>query len=199
MGSSGGAPFKRLGAETPGRSFGPGAIATPANLVTLLRVAMAPVMAVLILDYGANWGVWAAWTAVSVSDTLDGYLARKHGTTRSGAFLDPLADKALALGALGALVVRGSVWWLPVALVAGRELFISLYRSVLGRRGVSVPAKGLAKLKTWTQDSVVGFALMPPVAHRPDLLIVPTVMWLAVALTLWTGVGYLRRPAGAVG
>ena len=187
------------GTATPGRarSFGPGAIATPANLVTLIRIAMAPVMVILIVRFGANWLVWGLWAGVSVSDSLDGYLARRQGTTRSGAFLDPLADKALALGALAALVVRGTVWWLPVVLIATRELVISLYRSVLGRRGVSVPAQGLAKLKTWAQDSVVGFALMPPIASHPGLLVVPVVLWVSVALTLWTGVGYLRRPAPA--
>ena len=66
------------------------------------------------------------------SDGIDGFLARRHGTTRSGAFLDPLADKVLVLGAMFTLVGRGVFPIVPVAIIAAREVAISLYRTFAG-------------------------------------------------------------------
>ena len=116
----------------------------------------------MIVDDGAVVaGARRCGSCCAVTDGVDGYLARRHGTTRSGAFLDPLADKVLVLGAMVALVAKGVFWWLPVALIAVREVGISAYRSLLGRRGISVPARGLAKVKTVVQEVAVGFALLP--------------------------------------
>ena len=93
------------------------------------------------------------------TDFLDGWVARRQGATTSGAFLDPLADKVLVIGALAALASVDLCSWLPVVLIAARELVISLYRSALARRGVSVPARPLAKLKTAFQDVAIGLIL----------------------------------------
>src|SRR5688572_14483476 len=142
-------------------TFGPSALATPANAVTLVRILVLPLLVVLILDDGAEWPALALWVVLAGSDLFDGWLARRHGTTRSGAFLDPLADKFLVLGAMAALVAEDVFWWLPVALMATRELVISAYRLVVGRHGVSVPARSGAKVKTVVQDFAVGFALLP--------------------------------------
>ena len=65
-------------------------------------------------------------------------VVRKHGTTRSGAFLDPLADKVLVLGASWALVASGTFWWLPVLLITVREIGISAFRSWYARHGIAV-------------------------------------------------------------
>ena len=68
------------------------------------------------------------------------------------------------LGALFALVAKGIVWWLPVALIAVREIAMSVYRSVVGRHGVSIPARNTAKFKTLLQDIAIGLCLAPPLA-----------------------------------
>ena len=81
-------------------SYGPSAIATPANYVTMLRILVSPLLFAMISDNPSGWLVWALWTALALTDGVDGWIARRHGTTRSGAFLDPLADKVLVLGAL---------------------------------------------------------------------------------------------------
>src|SRR5215207_8862704 len=96
-------------------TFGPTALVTPANVLTLTRVALTPVLLVLIVGAGPSIPVLALWIALAVTDGVDGYLARRHGTTRSGAFLDPLADKFLVLGAMACLAVQDVFWWLPVA------------------------------------------------------------------------------------
>ena len=71
------------------------------------------------------------WAALAGSDFVDGWLARRQGPSASGAFLDPLADKFLVLGALAAMAALGQVTWVPVALLAIREVVITSYR----RRG----------------------------------------------------------------
>ena len=79
----------------------PNAIATWANAVTVGRILVSPLMFVVIPDDKAgSWIAFALWFLLCVSDGIDGYLARRHGATRSGAFLDPLADKVLVLGAM---------------------------------------------------------------------------------------------------
>ena len=103
-------------------TYGPSALRTPANGVTIARLLASPGLFVLIADHGASWGVFALWTGLALTDGLDGWIARRQGTTRSGAFLDPLADKVLVLGAMIMLVAIGTFWWLPVALIAVREV-----------------------------------------------------------------------------
>lgn len=181
------------------RNFGPTALATPANAVTVGRLVFSPVLFVLIARSNDSWPALVLWIALAVTDGVDGWLARRHGATHSGAFLDPLADKALVLGALAALVVRGRFWWVPVALIAARELGMSAYRAWAGRRGVSVPARPLAKTKTVVQEVAVGFALLPLTAGAgwPAT----TLLWVAVVLTVWSGLQYVvdaQRAASAV-
>lgn len=179
--------------------FESSALATPANAITVVRILAAPVMLLLILDLKISWIAAAAWLAVSSTDFLDGWVARRQGATTSGAFLDPLADKVLILGALASLSAIGLISWLPVVLIAGREVVISAYRSVVARRGVSVPARPMAKMKTAAQDAAVGFILMPATGAH-DLWVGQTILWVSVALALISGMQYLldaRRPAGA--
>jgi CDP-diacylglycerol--glycerol-3-phosphate 3-phosphatidyltransferase len=170
--------------------FGPSALVTPANGVTVGRLAATPLLLVLILHFGTSWVALGAWALLAGTDGLDGWLARRHGTTTSGAFLDPLADKVLVLGALVALVDKGRFWWFPVGLIAVREVGISVYRSRMGRQGVSVPARPSAKAKTVLQDVAVGFALLPATGRRHPA-VATTVLWIAVVFALASGVQYL--------
>src|SRR5690606_30789734 len=102
-------------------------------------------------SYGTSWAAFAIGLFVAISDNLDGKLARRQGTTRAGAFLDPLADKIVVLGVMVCLVRVDRYWWVPVALVTGRELGISVWRTYWARRGVSIPARRSAKYKTLVQ------------------------------------------------
>ena len=120
--------------------FGPSALATPANAVTVARLLATPALLAVLLHRPDSWVALGLWVVLAGSDGVDGWVARRQGSTRSGAFLDPLADKVLVLGALAALVVKHRFWWLPVALVGLRELAISGYRYYAARRGVSAPA-----------------------------------------------------------
>jgi CDP-diacylglycerol---glycerol-3-phosphate 3-phosphatidyltransferase len=173
-----------------GTSFGPSALATPANAITIGRLVLSPPLWALIVVSGPSYLALGLWILLAATDGLDGWVARRMGTTRSGAFLDPLADKALVLGAMWAIVAADGFWWLPVLLITVRELGISGFRSYWGRRGLAVPASFWAKVKTVVQDVAVGWALLPPVAEHATW-IVNVSLWLAVALTLFTGAQYL--------
>ena len=173
----------------PGFTFGPSALVTPANAVTVARLLAAPVYVVMLVVWGASWINVIVGIILAGSDGLDGYMARRHGTTRSGAFLDPLADKACVLGAFFTLAAQGHLPWLPVILITIREIGMQLYRSWVGRRGVSIPARKSAKLKTLVQDFAIGTVIIPPLAHQHSLQL--AMIWFACALTLYTGAEYL--------
>ena len=162
-------------------------------MVTVGRVLASPFLFAMIPDERVgSWVALAVWVVLCGSDGFDGYLARKHGITRSGAFLDPLADKILVLGAMFTLVSRGVFWLLPVIIIATREIIVSLYRVFVGSKGVSMPASKLAKVKTFSQQLAVGFALAPITINDATWTFV-VCMWVAVALTLLSAGQYAWR------
>lgn len=170
--------------------YGPDALATPANFVTVIRLLVAPILFAMIVEGVATWTNWALWTVLSLTDGVDGYIARRHGTTRSGAFLDPLADKVLVIGAMFALVAADAFPLVPVLVITAREFAISLFRVHLGRQGLAVPARPTAKVKTLLQTLAVGAALMPWLA--PFSWIANALLWAAVFMAVFSGYQYLR-------
>ena len=174
-----------------GSTYGPGAILTPANAVTLLRIAFAPVAFVMMLEAPdqSSWPLLVVWFLLSTSDLLDGTLARRYGSTRSGAFLDPLADKLLAIGGIGIMCWEGRFSWIPFGLIVIREVVISLFRARYVRRGLAVPASRLAKYKTLLQLGAVGWITLPPTNDIEWLA--TTTLWLGVIAGLVSGGQYL--------
>lgn len=169
--------------------FGPDAIRTPANVVTICRLLFTIPVLMMVLDGepgSESWTTFTGWFVLWITDWLDGWLARRDGTTRSGAFLDPLADKILVLGGFIALAIRGDFAWVPVAIVVAREVIVSVYRTLEGRRGVSMPARKLGKWKANVQFFAVAAVLFPPTAdvgwfHDVSL-------WAAVVITVVSAV-----------
>ncbi len=167
------------------RRYGDEAIATPANMVTIARLVLAVPTLLLIIDQGSSWLTVSLWFVLTTTDGLDGWLARRDGTTRSGAFLDPLADKFLVLGGFFALGINGDFSWAAVLIVTVREVGVSLYRSYAARHGISLPARRLGKWKAFFQFLAVGVVLLPPTyewATFHDIL-----LWWAVGLSVVSG------------
>lgn len=173
------------------RRFGPTALATPANAVTIGRLVLGVPFLVFVAAAGASWPAVVGWIILSISDWYDGYLARRGGITRSGAYLDPLADKVITVGGFVALAIDGVYHWIPVTLIAAREATVSVHRSLMGRRGVSVPARTLGKYKTVIQLVAVGWALLP--LTEDATVLIQGFLWLAVVLTLLSGIDVLFR------
>ncbi len=162
-----------------------------ANAITATRILLAPLVFLAIPEDGAgSWWAFGLWFVLCASDGIDGYIARRRGPTAVGAFLDPLADKVLVLGAMFTLVAHDIFWFLPVVVIAGRELLISGYRIVKSGRGISVPASQLGKYKTVIQQFAVAFALFPPTALDATWTWL-WLLWIAVVLTLVSGAQYL--------
>jgi len=174
-------------------------IASWANAITTARLLLSPVMFWAIPNHPRGaWIAFTLWFVLCFSDGIDGYVARRRGPTPAGAFLDPLADKVLILGAMFTLVSTGVFWVVPVIIIAARELIISVYRVIVSGKGVSVPASQLAKYKTFAQQLAVGFALLPWTALDATWLW-KGLLWAAVVLALVSGAQYLyyaRNPQG---
>lgn len=165
------------------------------NVVTFLRAALVPPLLVLLSVArdvpAARWWALAVFLLAALTDTLDGWAARRwHGVTPFGAMADPLADKLLIVGALVSLALVGDAPWWVVAVVAVREAGVTALRVVVVRRsGVVVPASPWGKVKTVAQMVAIGVAILPGAAAGPVTLL----YGVAVALTVGSGVDYVVR------
>src|SRR5512145_872955 len=144
------------------------------NIITLVRIGLTPVIALLpfIQGYWPKVLAFVIFCAAAISDTVDGYLARKHNqVSELGQFLDPIADKLLLFATLipifwmtrhpTILVDYRIKWWgsLPVwvaLLLVGREVLITVFRFFAKRRGVVIPAVGAGKAKAVVQNIFIG-------------------------------------------
>jgi CDP-diacylglycerol---glycerol-3-phosphate 3-phosphatidyltransferase len=157
----------------------------------MTRIVATPLLILVVLWATPSWGALLLWAALAFSDFADGWLARRRGPSASGAFLDPLADKFLVLGALAAMVAIGDVSWAPVALLGGREAVITSYRVIVARHGVSVPARVVAKAKTLVEFLTVGLVLLPDRSWSSRLTVAHLALWVAVILAWASAVQYL--------
>jgi CDP-diacylglycerol--glycerol-3-phosphate 3-phosphatidyltransferase len=177
---------------TNDRTYGESALLTPANMMTAFRIVIAPVFVYLIVVDRISWWTSIVGMSAAASDYFDGIVARRHGTTRSGAFLDPLADKIIVLGALYALIIARphglKSFIIPAVLITLREIWMSVFRARAAKRGISIPASKLAKWKTFIQDWAIAFCVLPITAHHTWLGV--ATIWVAVVLTLYTGWKY---------
>jgi CDP-diacylglycerol--glycerol-3-phosphate 3-phosphatidyltransferase len=168
------------------------AIQVTPNWLTVFRIALIPTGVWAIFHSPSAMWQGIAWTiffVLGMTDILDGYWARKSGlTTPLGAFLDPVADKALIGSAMISLAILDRFPWWIVFVILFREIGITIFRLAVIRDGV-IPASKGGKVKTLTQNFGVGFYILP----LPDLLypLRDSLMAVAVVLTIWTGVNYL--------
>lgn len=167
-----------------------------ANVLTMSRLVLVPVFLYLLFaeDGRSHWWRLAAFgvfAVASVTDHVDGNLARKHGLiTDFGKIADPIADKALTGAALVGLSLLGELpWWITV-VIAVRELGVTLLRFWVIRHGV-IPASRGGKAKTLVQIVAIGLYLLPLPANLE--LIAVVAMYAAVVLTVVTGVDYVVR------
>jgi len=166
------------------------------NVLTLIRVAMIPVL-VLIAYSHYPWRYWAAaivFAIAAITDWFDGYLARAlNQTSAFGRFLDPVADKLMVAAALVILVqLHPRVWMvMPAIVIISREITISALRewmAELGKRA-SVAVSYVGKLKTAAQMVSINVLLV----HLPALdTLGYWLLYVAAVLTIWSMLVYLR-------
>ena len=165
-----------------------------ANKLTLLRVVMIPAfLLVLYLDVpGASYWALAIFVAASLTDTLDGYIARHYNqVTDFGKFMDPLADKCLVVAAMLWFVEIGQMPAWAVLIVVIREFAVSGLRMVAADKGRVIAAGWSGKVKTAsTMAAIVIMLLMnEPWMPVPDVLNFLCVVVIVVT-TLYSGVEY---------
>src|ERR1700745_3069587 len=187
------------------------------NALTILRIVLVPVFAVAFVMPGdlARLIAFGVFVIAGVSDWLDGFAARKlKAGSDFGRMLDPIADKVLVAGALMMLVAEGTftgyntapgmlslVKLVPALIILTREILVSGLREFLAGTRVSVPVTAIAKFKTAVQMMAIGAMILTPLA---DVLApgVPAItyaaiayilLWVAAALTVYTGVIYFKN------
>jgi CDP-diacylglycerol--glycerol-3-phosphate 3-phosphatidyltransferase len=152
-----------------------------ANALTVLRLLLVPVFVVLLLAGGTGWraGALAVFLIASVTDLLDGRIARQRGLiTDFGKIADPIADKALTGAALVTLSAQGELAWWVTAVILARELGVTALRFWVIRHGVIAASRG-GKIKTLLQVLAIALYIVP----GPPGIVRAAVMGLAVVVT----------------
>lgn len=191
------------------RANGDGArgIWTPANVVTVARIVLVPLWLLAAELAGARaegaasgpaLAVFAFFVVLSLTDKLDGYLARsRHEVTTFGKFLDPIADKLVVVVALCYLLEAGSVSSWVLLVVVAREFLVSGLRMVVASKGVVVAASNLGKWKTaTTMVSISAILLARGLVGAPAAFFWwfgQALLVVAVVLTAWSGVDYFVK------
>ena len=173
---------------------------TLANQLTLLRVALIPVL-VLVFFLPYKWSYVASaviFSLAAITDWLDGYIARKmNQSTPFGAFLDPVADKLMVATALVLLVgLHQNAWFtIAAAIIIGREIAVSALREWMAGLGLrsSVAVSFIGKVKTTAQMAAIIVLLAFDVREYPVMETIGYILlYTAAALTLWSMFIYLR-------
>lgn len=178
------------------------------NILTYARIAAVPLVGLCFFIEGklqssdfARWTALGIFIAASITDFLDGYLARIwKQTSNIGQMLDPIADKLLVATCLLLLAadtertIAGWSLWAAIIILC-REILVSGLREYLASLKVSVPVTRLAKWKTTIQMFAIGFLLAGPAGDK----VLPytteigiTLLWISALVTLYTGYDYFR-------
>ncbi len=177
-------------------------LTTLPNVLTYGRIAAVPLMAacfLLLEGDRAHWAALAVFAIASLTDWLDGYLARVLAQQSTlGRMLDPIADKLLVGTALLLLVNDGTIDYITIwaaIIILSREILVSGLREYLAELNVKVHVTRLAKWKTSLQMLALGVLLAGPAGDKifPWVSLTGTMLlWAAALLTLWTGYDYLK-------
>lgn len=171
------------------------------NKLTLLRVCLVPVfMALFYMELYIP--ALAVFAAASITDTFDGYLARKYNLiTNFGKFLDPLADKVLVIAALCCFTENGLMSSIPLIIIVSREFMVSGLRLIAAGDGVVVAAGIWGKLKTaFTMVTIIVMLLYEFISENMNAsaiidfgyIFVQVLIWISTLLTVISGAVYLK-------
>ncbi len=165
------------------------------NKLTMLRIALIPIFVILLMnEYYYSSGI--IFIFASITDTLDGHIARKYNLiTNFGKIMDPLADKLLVTSAMICLVELGEVAGWMVIVILAREFIITGLRAVAAGEGIIIAAGTSGKIKTVLQMVALSIILLRnwPFSYFTDLPVGHYLLWLAVIVTVYSGVEYIVK------
>ncbi|HMM05766.1 MAG TPA: CDP-diacylglycerol--glycerol-3-phosphate 3-phosphatidyltransferase [Clostridiales bacterium] len=166
------------------------------NTITLIRIAMIPlIMLVLLLPTPGKYLIAAIlFVAAAATDGLDGYFARSRNLVTSlGKFLDPLADKLLILATLICLLALEDVGAVVIIIILTRELMVTGLRAIAADKGIVIAASYFGKLKTVSQIVAITYVLLAgQFAVFPDWL-GTALIWIAAVITILSGADYFYK------
>jgi CDP-diacylglycerol--glycerol-3-phosphate 3-phosphatidyltransferase len=167
------------------------------NGLTIIRILAIPIILILLFSSGRIYQLITAFffLLVAVTDTLDGYLARRHGmVTTLGKFLDPLADKLLVVTALIALIpARGIPFWMVIVIV-GREIAVTGLRGIAVSQGIVIAASHLGKYKTVFEVAAITFLILNSEYLSINFYLVGMVLlWIALTMAVISGIDYFKK------
>jgi len=167
------------------------------NGLTIIRILAIPIILILLFSSGRIYQVITAllFFLAAVTDTLDGYLARRRGVvTTLGKFLDPLADKLLVVTALIALIpARGIPFWMVIVIV-GREIAVTGLRGIAASQGIVIDASHLGKYKTVFEVAAITFLILNGEYFSIDFYLVGMVLlWIALAMAVISSIDYFKK------
>jgi CDP-diacylglycerol--glycerol-3-phosphate 3-phosphatidyltransferase len=165
----------------------------------VLRVFLVPFLVILILaqERTASYVAAAIFVVGAATDGLDGYLARRHAAiTRTGQWLDPLADKILVAAAVVTLTALGEFPAWAAAIIVAREVGVSILRAFLGLRGIALPASPSAKIKTTLQLVAITLYILPLGSGADGVKV--GFLIAAVVMTVATGLQYALRAGSKI-
>ena len=172
----------------------------PANLITIVRIAITPVFLWLLFAYfvpGENigWLLLLGFIAISATDGLDGAIARKRNiVTKLGKILDPIADKVLIGGTFVVLSLLDQIpWWATIAILV-REIGMTLYRLLVVKKKV-IAASASGKTKTIFQSIALGYFISPlnKLWFNETFDLGYGLIYGAVFLTWWSAIKYFQE------
>jgi len=173
------------------------------NAITLGRIFLVPLLVVVLLTNPKDFQVLGMgkellggliFAVASLTDWLDGFLARRRGqVTPFGQWMDPLADKLLVTAALISLVQMGLAPAWMVAVILGREYAVTVLRSIAHARGHALPASPLGKLKMVAQVVAILVLILGQVHFGSWVVIGHAALWVATAAALISAIDYSRR------
>jgi CDP-diacylglycerol---glycerol-3-phosphate 3-phosphatidyltransferase len=172
------------------------------NALTVTRIFLVPLLVVVLLtkfDGQLIFGLPTAYVGAaifglaSLTDWLDGYLARRRGqVTTLGRMMDPLADKLLISAAFISLVQLDVAPAWMVAVIIGRELAVTGLRSIASARGQGFGASPMGKVKMGSQVTAILLLILGQGNHQPFLFLGQLALWLVLLTALWSAVEYYR-------
>jgi CDP-diacylglycerol--glycerol-3-phosphate 3-phosphatidyltransferase len=178
------------------------------NSITLGRIFLVPLLVVVLLtgfDGRSLFGVSnevlgaAIFGLASLTDWLDGFLARRRGqVTGLGQWMDPLADKLLVTAALISLVQLGLAPAWMVAVILGREFAVTVLRSVVHARGHALPASPIGKIKMAAQVVAILVLILGPRHAQGFFVLGQAALWVATIAALVSAVDYSRKASAAL-
>lgn len=181
--------------ETPQAPHDDMTFNTTPNLLTLLRMAMVPVVVACLFVREPQWDVIGAilFGIAAGTDYFDGYIARAQKVeTVYGKLMDPLADKFLVVSSLVMLQDLGRIHPVVVMLLICREMAITGLRALASAEGVIIPASASAKWKTATQMVAIPFIMVKPgVLGIPLYPIGHVLLYISLAISLWSAKDYI--------